>query len=110
MFDSLRNDCYFNIPFHGIHLILQFISYAIQYSLTFSLALYISTAYIQYMYALKKRSAKEIHPNLKLILMNNSADRLVGPLDADETLTVNDIELLEKLTMSMYGDKLVQVK
>jgi hypothetical protein len=26
----------------------------------------------------------------------------------DEELTSNDFELLEKLTMSMYGDKLVQ--
>ena len=34
--------------------------------------------------------------------------RMVGPLDATEVLTVNDFELLEKLTMSQYGEKLVQ--
>ena len=33
---------------------------------------------------------------------------MVGPLDVTEVLTVNDFELLEKLTMSQYGEKLVQ--
>merc|ERR1719334_948943 len=34
--------------------------------------------------------------------------RLLGPLDEGEELTVNDFDLLEKLTMSQYGAKLVE--
>jgi len=34
--------------------------------------------------------------------------RVLGPLAEAEALTTNDLELLEKLTMSQYGDKLVQ--
>merc|ERR1719318_376991 len=34
--------------------------------------------------------------------------RIIGPLGAEEELTVNDLDLLEKLTMAQYGEKLVQ--
>ena len=34
--------------------------------------------------------------------------RVLGPLKAGEDLTVNDFDLLEKLTMGQYGEKLVQ--
>jgi len=37
-----------------------------------------------------------------------SNGRVVGPLNSDETFTSNDFDLLEKLTMSQYGEKLVQ--
>jgi len=39
-------------------------------------------------------------------VLNNG--RLVGPLSPAETLEADDFDLLEKLTMSMYGEKLVQ--
>jgi len=34
--------------------------------------------------------------------------KVIGPLDDNEDLTNNDFDLLEKLTMSQYGEKLVQ--
>jgi len=34
--------------------------------------------------------------------------KVIGPLDENEELTNNDFDLLEKLTMSQYGEKLVQ--
>merc|ERR1719187_1379585 len=34
--------------------------------------------------------------------------KVIGPLDDNEELTNNDFDLLEKLTMSQYGEKLVQ--
>ena len=34
--------------------------------------------------------------------------QVLGPLAPGEDLTVNDFDLLEKLTMSLYGEKLVQ--
>merc|ERR1719470_681734 len=34
--------------------------------------------------------------------------KVIGPLDEKEDLTNNDFDLLEKLTMSQYGEKLVQ--
>jgi len=34
--------------------------------------------------------------------------RILGPLDSNEELTSNDFDLLEKLTMGQYGEKLVQ--
>merc|ERR1719391_997571 len=39
------------------------------------------------------------------ILVNG---RMVGPLGEKDALTSNDFDLLEKLTMSQYGEKLVQ--
>ena len=34
--------------------------------------------------------------------------KVIGPLSDEEEFTVDDFELLEKLTMSQYGEKLVQ--
>ena len=34
--------------------------------------------------------------------------KIIGPLAAEEEINTNDLELLEKLTMSQYGEKLVQ--
>ena len=34
--------------------------------------------------------------------------KVIGPLDAEEQFTTDDFELLEKLTMAQYGEKLVQ--
>ena len=34
---------------------------------------------------------------------------MVGPLEEGETLTSNDFELMEKLSMGKYGEKLTQV-
>merc|ERR1719369_1578921 len=34
--------------------------------------------------------------------------RILGPLEPKEELTINDLDLLEKLTMAHYGDKMVQ--
>jgi len=39
-------------------------------------------------------------------ILNNA--RLIGPLGEDETLTSNDFELMEKLAMAKYGEKLYQ--
>jgi len=57
---------------------------------------------VHQMYASKALNVQE---GKRAVITNG---RMVGPLDVTEVLTVNDFELLEKLTMSQYGEKLVQ--
>jgi len=61
-------------------------------------------------YSLKKLVNNQSFKKIRLDFIDIIAYhcRLVGPMAGDEELTSNDFELLEKLTMSMYGDKLVQ--
>ena len=49
----------------------------------------------------------KLKPSQQAVITNG---RMIGPLEEGEVLSINDFELLEKLTMSQYGDKLVQAR